>query len=87
MTLNEQATANVLITPEQAKKYIFDAFIVNYDPADDDADTFLTSEDIKIQLREIVEIDIQDITQMMITKGFNCGKVDNKISWLMREKC
>ena len=62
------------------------AYLSNYSPGNaDSANVFKTSEDIKLELREMIDVSIKDISEFMITAGYTCGRKDNMLVWYMYE--
>ena len=62
------------------------AYLSSYSPGDaDSANVFKTSEDIKLELREMIDVSIKEISDYMITNGFVCGKKDNVLVWFLYE--
>ena len=62
------------------------AYLSSYSPGNSDsANVFKTSEEIKLDLREMIDVSIKDISDYMITNGFVCGKKDNMLVWYMYE--
>ena len=62
------------------------AYLSNYSPGNaDTANVFKTSEDIKLELREMIDVSIKEISEYMITNGFVCGKKDNVLVWFLYE--
>ena len=51
------------------------AYLSSYSPGNaDSANVFKTSEEIKLDLREMIDVSIKEISDYMITNGFVCGK-------------
>lgn len=62
------------------------AYLSSYSPGNaDSANVFKTSEDIKLELREMIDVSIKDISEFMITAGYTCGRKDNMLVWYMYE--
>lgn len=62
------------------------AYLSSYSPGNaDTANVFKTSEDIKLELREMIDVSIKEISEYMIMNGFVCGKKDNVLVWFLHQ--
>ena len=62
------------------------AYLSSFSPCDSTtANVFKTSEEIKLDLREMIDVSIKDISEFMINAGYTCGRKDNILVWYMYE--
>lgn len=71
---------------DKNKEIILIKYLDKYEPANKaTANVTKTSEEIMMDLRPVVELEINDIADIMITNGYSIGFDGDTPVWLMKE--